>query len=1002
MAEELLKTEEMSRVYSAAIGQPLCTIIQIALVDLLASWNVRPEAVTGHSSGEIAAAYACGSISLESAVTIAYHRGLLAANLKKTKPGVKGAMLAVALSREETQKHLAAMPVGEGTATIACVNSPLSVTVSGDRSAILRLQSVLEASQVSARRLQVDTAYHSYHMKAIAEEYRVALGDIKASCSTSGITFSSSVKGTILQGEKLDSGYWVENLLLPVRFTDALQSLCFPSNNDANVKIQGLFQVAVDAVVEIGPHAALARPISQILAAAPLQKFGIKYFASLVRSEDAIRRTLGLAGDLFKLGCPVDLDAINFAKNHRRRQVLTDLPPYPWDHSSKYWHESRLSQNYRQRTQPRHHLLGAPSSDCNLMEPQWRNILRLSENPWLRGHVVQSNIVFPAAGYIAMALEASRQRKSQNASASQFHLRDIHIGKALFIPESADGIETVFVLRPYSRSARESSSLWDEFRVFSYTRQGGWEEHCRGLISVEYEREFSDVEGDREIKEKAKLLQAAIAAAKIKCTSAIAPKQMYDMLEDIGLHYGTPFTSVESVMVEPHRSLAVVRIPNTAAAMPEEFEHPSILHPATFDSCLQVIFPALYQAGTLGRTMVPTFIEGLFISGKGERKHGDSLSVLASTSPTESRGCRADITATSIEDDGTHSPMIEVVGLVCSSLSAGPDPVAEVPQTHQGIAYMMRWEPDLQLLAAEDIVKLCVAPTTLNGVAERYKIYHSISHFFVAKTLAALTGEDEQRMKSHHIVFLAWMKQIFAANKSSTPLEPEADQLFERCIISGPEGQMLCRVGQNMEQILKGDTEPLSIMMEDDLLYAVYQDKAYLRCYDHMARFTDMLGHKSPGMDILEIGAGTGGATVPLLRALTAQSPGQESTPRLRRYHFTDISSGFFEKAEELLEPWSGLVNFQKLNIEMDPQTQGFSNGSYDMVVASQVLHATSRMDETMQNVRNLLRPGGRLLLVEVTHPRIHATLIFGTLPGWWLGKISYLSKFSLVDQALT
>lgn len=787
MTGELLETEEMSRVNSAAVGQPLCTIIQIALVDLLGSWNVRPAAVTGHSSGEIAAAYACGAINMESAVTIAYYRGLLAANVRKANPGMKGAMLAVALSEDETQKYLADMPTDKGKATIACVNSPLSVTVSGDRSAVLRLQSVLHANQVSTRRLMVDIAYHSHHMTVIAEEYRTALRDIKAPRSTSGITFTSSVKGTVFPGERLDVGYWVDNLLSQVQFSKALQSLCLSPTTRVDVKNSEWSQVAVDALVEIGPHAALAGPINQIMAAAPLKKFSIKYFASLVRKQDAIRKTLDLAGELFKMGCPVDFDAINFADHHGHRQVLTDLLPYPWDHSSKYWHESRLSHDYRHRTQPRHHLLGAPSPDSNLLEPQWRNILRLSENPWLKGHMVQSNIVYPAAGYIAMALEASRQRKSRNTGISRFRFRDVHIGKALFVPDSADGIETVFTLRPYSRSARESSDLWDEFRVFSYTRQGGWEEHCRGLVSVEHERELSEVEGDREIREKAKILQKIFAAAKIKCISAIGPDQMYDMLKDFGLHYRTPFTSVESVMAGPFQSLAVVCIPNTAAAMPHGFEHPNILYPATLDSCLQVVFPSLYQAGALKQTMVPTFIEELSISNKVERKEGDLVNVLASTSPTGSRGCRADITATSTEGDGTSLPVIEMAGLVCSSLSAGPDPAAEGPQPGQGIAYKMHWAPDIQFLAPKDTIELCVAPTPTDDVAELYKTCHLLSVHFIEKTLADITVEHEQRMKSHHINFLAWMRQVAAANKASGLLHSEVDQLVQRGNASGAE-----------------------------------------------------------------------------------------------------------------------------------------------------------------------------------------------------------------------
>lgn len=170
---ELLKSEEMSRVNEAVISQPLCTAIQIALVDLLSSWNVHPTRVLGHSSGEIAAAYATGALSLEAAMRVAYWRGALASKVK-VFAGC-GAIMAVGLTEHDVCKEISDLGDKYGRLSLACVNSRKSVTISGDSSAVTKLQQILTSRNIFARKLQVDTAYHSHHMLMIAEDYRECL-----------------------------------------------------------------------------------------------------------------------------------------------------------------------------------------------------------------------------------------------------------------------------------------------------------------------------------------------------------------------------------------------------------------------------------------------------------------------------------------------------------------------------------------------------------------------------------------------------------------------------------------------------------------------------------------------------------------------------------------------------------------------------------------------------------------------------------------------------------
>ena len=254
------------------------------MVDLLRSWNVIPSSVTGHSSGEIAAAYACGSITFTTALSVAYHRGRLASKLVENGSKLRGAMLAVGLSEQDAQVHIARIPEGSDKVVVACFNSPRSVTVSGDRSAIIRLQSILEARQIFVRRLAVSAAYHSHHMELVAPEYLAALSDLPDPTASSHVAFFSSVYGKAMGGEKLDAAYWVKNLVSQVQFSKALQSLCISTNGTKDRINTSWSNPGI--LIEIGPHSALADFVKQLMVAAPdLKDSNIRYMASLVRDH---------------------------------------------------------------------------------------------------------------------------------------------------------------------------------------------------------------------------------------------------------------------------------------------------------------------------------------------------------------------------------------------------------------------------------------------------------------------------------------------------------------------------------------------------------------------------------------------------------------------------------------------------------------------------------------------------------------------------------------------
>lgn len=327
LEQELLRPpEDAARLNTAQLAQPVTTAIQIALIALLRSFGITPGAVIGHSSGEIAAAYTASRLSARQALTVAYHRGFMA-DAAKTSGLAPGAMLSVGLGEAE------ALPftknLSKGVANIACVNSPSSVTISGDAEAVDEIASRLAASNsqgdatIFYRRLLVDTAYHSHHMRAVASEYRSRLGNLDSQNHASPtdhaeVAFFSSVTGT-LKTSDFGPEYWIDNLVSPVRFSDAVQMF---ASTYAVTHQNSIF-------IEVGPHSALAGPVRQCLTDPKGPKMSFDYYSVLQRKFDAITSTLTTAGRLFTHGVTLDLQAVSaLSPSAVDGVVLCDLPSY--------------------------------------------------------------------------------------------------------------------------------------------------------------------------------------------------------------------------------------------------------------------------------------------------------------------------------------------------------------------------------------------------------------------------------------------------------------------------------------------------------------------------------------------------------------------------------------------------------------------------------------------------------------------------------------------------
>ncbi len=401
--DELHADEAHSRLQETAIAQPALFAIQIALVAVWRSWGVVPSVVIGHSVGEVAAAYVAGALSLEDAVRVIFHRG----RCMELAPS-RGRMLAVGLSAEEVRPLIAVY--GDRVA-VAAINSPRSVTLSGEGLALEEVAQVLEAGKLFVRFLQVTYAFHSAQMDPVRDEVLRSLADIHPRAAT--LPFVSTVTGQYATGRELDANYWWQNVR---------QSVLFAAGVDRLIEGNHL------TMLEVGPHPVLSGSIAECFA--PRGCKGI-VLPSLRRREDERATMLRTLGKLYTLNYPIHWQGVVPAG-----QCIA-LPSYPWQRES-YWNEIEDSRAFRV-TPPCHPLLGLA---LRAPQPAWEGSFDRHRLAYLEDHQVMGRPVVPATAYLEMAVAVGHQLFP---TASAFTLEHVKLDKACFLPEgAAPEVQTVY------------------------------------------------------------------------------------------------------------------------------------------------------------------------------------------------------------------------------------------------------------------------------------------------------------------------------------------------------------------------------------------------------------------------------------------------------------------------------------------------------------------------------------------------------------------------------
>lgn len=977
-------------------SQPLTTCLQIALVDLLRSFAVTPSIVLGHSSGEIAAAYAAGALSHASAVRAASFRGALSTRLTD-QPGMTGlSMMAVGLPRQHISPYLDRLrrDQGELNVSVGCINSPKSITLTGRTTELTTLASWLRQDNIFVRMLRVPLAYHSPFMSAIADSYSVAIGSLDEGRVDSGsglVPMISSVTGHLAAPESLVSAeYWARNLTSPVEFEKAFSTLVSHGQTDGPTT-RGR---QITHVLEVGPHSALATYVRENLEAVP--GGGTRrpaYVPSLVRNRDASSALLQAAGVLYCAGYPVDLLAANALKG-LQRPCPPMAPRYHFNHRQSYWAESRLSENFRFRETARQDLLGSRALDWNAQVAQWRNVIRLVEVPWLQDHTIGGEVIFPAAGMLVMAIEGLRELLGAQSPAQLLgiDIRDASFSHPIAFARGVETTETQLTLSNSSQSRGHEG--WSHFRLF-IIENGSYIECCSGSIRPVLQQHDQDKTISSGPWGRGTALREWLLDVSKACRDRPYTDPYATPLPGSTLRYGPCFQNVQEMRLGTG-GFAMAHIDTEAWKLRPPGGRPPAyaIHPTTLDGLAQLVAPALSQNGRHLPTMVPVRLAHLWLDMSSGASLGQGkMRIAAKCGLRGYRGASADIVGTA---KGVDVPVVYMDGLETNFISSTA-PSAQDQGPPRRLCTRLVWKPDVGLMSPEQVRLYCVRdrPQQPPGAVQEYQSLVKAIFCFVFDALLLLKEHPELVLAPHLQAYAGWMRyQEQRLRDGECPVtyssvqalrgDPGAREGLTRQLeCSGPYNRLFMKVGRSLSKVLVGEVDPLGLIYEDQLADDFYDEMLGNKHHAYpAAQYLDILSFKNPSMKILEVGAGTGGQTLPMLQQLSS-----DGVRKWARFDYTDISPDFLERARAKFRSYASgsQTDFRVCDISRDPVSQSFEAGTYDLIVASHVLHATPDLDQSLRNVRRLLKPDGRLLLFETTQPEaIHAGFAFGLLRGWW------------------
>lgn len=362
--------------------------------------------------------------------------------------------------------------------------------------------------------------------------------------------------------------------------------------------------------------------------------------------------------------------------------------------------------------------------DDNANTPEYRNLLRLDEQPWIADHEIQGVVMLPATAFVVMAIEAAAKTFTDGKVAQSIELRDVIVQRPLLFQDKAKPIETRVALKPHKMGTRLSNAPWTHVAVSSRsTMDNTWNEHASCYFMVHYKRQKSEVEGTRDSEDarEAKACQERYFSYKEECTIENSVSTIYLTLDECGFKYGPLFQNLNQLYCGPAKAVGQIKIPDTKSTMPKGYESPHVIHPIVLDNALQLINPALRDSGLKSTTMLPTAMETVIVDLDVPNAAGTQLK---GYSDYELRGFQEIMAQIVLGAESFEKPLVTIKNLFCQEVAGIMDLNTGSADKMKPIATELIWKEDVDLLTPSALQKV-LGKATSNGdsIPEHHKYF---------------------------------------------------------------------------------------------------------------------------------------------------------------------------------------------------------------------------------------------------------------------------------------
>jgi acyl transferase domain-containing protein/acyl carrier protein len=959
---DLLDGPDSGRLHETAFTQPALFALEWALADLWRAWGVVPAAVMGHSVGEYVAACVAGILDVEDALRLVARRGQLMQALP-----AGGAMMAVLASPEAVA---AALAPWAAHASIAAVNGPRSVVVSGAEDAVTAVAGALGRGGARATRLPVSHAFHSPLMTPMLEAFRAAARGVAYRAPS--LDLVSNVSGTRAGAEIATADYWVRHARAPVEFARGMAALR---------------ALGCDAYLEIGP-----KPVLLAMGRSCVGADGATWLPSLREGHADWDTLLDALATLYTGGVPVD-----WAAFHRDRPGRTiSLPRYPFERTRHWIEPVDATPSAVVTSAGAHPLLGRRlrSAHAGLT---FEAALAPSTPAYLADHRVRDAVTLPASAAIETALAAGLAWRLRTAAATRgvggdlglpaegrarVVVHDLRLPRALTLAGDRATIVQTLVT---SREAGEA-----RVQMLSLGEDEAWTLHAEATLRSEAPSARGTLDLD---------------AVRRACAVSVSPDVLYARWRARGIEHGPCFRALDTLGTGAGEALGRIRVP--AVADVETYT----IHPAALDGCLQVALAAL----PCGDDVLPLPVGTARVAVAGPAT--GPVWCHARVRDGAAGATRWVVDVTWGDDHGTVLGQVDGLAFAAVAVADGrprwrealyevawrPRPLdsgaalAQAISSDAVLAQTLRTEA-ATLATREEALRAAGASEAMEGLATTF-VVHALAtlgwsyapgdRFTTEAACAALGIALAHRRLFARLLEIVAEEGILRRDDGdweALTVLPSVDVAGVRTTVDaypgvGRERALLARFGEVLPDVLRGTQDPLALLFPaGDLADAahLYAEAPTFSAVNRLAgQAVAAIAASAPPdrrIRVLEIGAGTGATTAAVLAHLP---PGRS------HYTFSDVSPFFLGKARETLARAAD-VAYRVFDVERAPGPQGLAPGGYDVVIASNVLHATRDLKTTVATVRDLLAPGGSLVLIEGTERRRWIDLVFGTMAGWW------------------